>query len=151
MFLLTPPHRSSSVNLLHNNLSEMSPGFRRRDSPITVAKTVKLRAELCRAAVCSPSFGMKHKPRQQNRITDRDPGGPISTRVSPVSPLGAPGASRCYAPDSYLLPLPSGPAASAASAGVLLGTESPDGKVSLSLQAPLGDGWGVAIPCQRVI
>lgn len=27
-------------------------------SPITVAKTVKLRAELCRAAVCFPSFGM---------------------------------------------------------------------------------------------
>lgn len=51
----------SSVNLLRNNATyqtESTAAVRNCDSPITVAKTVKLRAELCRAAVCFPSFGM---------------------------------------------------------------------------------------------
>lgn len=47
----------SSVNLSHNCATYQT-GARDGDSPITVAKTVKLRAELCRAAVCFPSFGM---------------------------------------------------------------------------------------------
>lgn len=38
--------------------SESTAAVRNCYSPITVAKTVKLRAELCRAAVCFPSLGM---------------------------------------------------------------------------------------------